>query len=169
MKKKKSFIGLALIVAVLVLGVGYAISAIDLKVDGDVSVSPDDSNFAVEFTDATVDGTGNTATIGNGHTATLDVKSLKSVGDTVTATYTITNKSKAGVAATLTEPAVAYTEGGTANGYYEATATLGTTDPLAAGTGTATLTVTVKLVKAPLEDVTGKFNVTFKANPVAAN
>lgn len=166
MKKRKSFVSLALLVAVLILGVGYAINSIDLKVNGDVSISADDSNFTVEFTEATVTGDGNTATIGDKTTATLDVKSLKTVGDTITATYTITNKSKAGVSASLTEPTVAYTEGGTANGYYEATAALGTTNAIAPN-GTTTLTVTVKLVKAPLDDVTGKFTVSFKANPVA--
>ena len=50
MKKKKSFVALALVVAVLVLGVGYALTTIDLKVNGDITVSPDDSNFDVNFT-----------------------------------------------------------------------------------------------------------------------
>lgn len=166
MKKNKSFIGLALVVAILVLGIGYALSAIDLNVNGDVAISPDDSNFAIEFTNATVDGTGNNATIGDGHIATLDVKSLKTVGDTVTAVYTITNKSNAGLSATLTNPNVTQVEAGTANDYYTASAVLGTTDPISVN-GTTTLTVTVKLIKAPLEDVTGKFTVSFKANAVA--
>lgn len=166
MKKRKSFVALALLVAVLILGVGYAISTIDLSVNGDVTINPDDSNFKVEFTNAEVDGTGNTATIGDGLIATLDVKSLKTVGDTVTATYTVTNKSKAGVNATLSSPVVAYTEGGSANGYYEATGVLGTTNAITPD-GNTTLTVTVKLVKAPLEDVTGKFTVSFTATPTA--
>ena len=50
MKKKKSFVALALVVAVLVLGVGYALTTIDLKVNDDITVSPDDSNFDVNFT-----------------------------------------------------------------------------------------------------------------------
>ena len=77
MKKKKSFIALALVVAVLVLGVGYALTVIDLKVNGDITVSPDDSNFDVNFTNASITTTGtlagqtDTSTKGDGKTATL--------------------------------------------------------------------------------------------------
>ena len=87
MKKKKSFVALALVVAVLVLGVGYALTTIDLKVNGDITVSPDDSNFDVNFTDASITTTGtltgktDTADKGNGKTATLSVKTLKTVGE----------------------------------------------------------------------------------------
>lgn len=167
MRKKKSFATLALLVAVLILGVGYAISSIDLKVNGDVTISPDDANFNVEFTDATVDGTGNTATKGTGKVATLSVKSLKEVGDKVTATYTITNLSKAGINATLDGLAVTPADDA-AKDYYKATAVFGSTNAIVPD-GTETLTVTVELVKAPLEEVTGSFTVGFKANPVAAN
>lgn len=167
MRKKKSFATLALLVAVLILGVGYAISSIDLKVNGDVTISPDDSNFNVEFTDATVDGTGNTATVGTGKVATLSVKSLKEVGNKVTATYTITNLSKAGINATLDSLAVTPADDA-AKDYYKATAVFGSTNAIVPN-GTETLTVTVELVKAPLEEVTGSFAVSFKANPVAAN
>ena len=41
---------MVLVVAVLVLGVGYALTTIDLKVNDDITVSPDDSNFDVNFT-----------------------------------------------------------------------------------------------------------------------
>ncbi len=167
MKKKKSFVVLALIVAVLVLGVGYAISSVNLSVNGDVKISPDDSNFDVNFTDATVTGTNNTATKGDGKTATLHVESLKTVGDTVTATYTITNDSKAGINASLTNPTVAYTEDD-AKGFYEVTSTLADTTAIAPA-GTKEMTVTVKLVKAPTDEVTGNFTISFTASPVQAN
>ena len=100
MKKKKSFVALALVVAVLVLGVGYALTTIDLKVNGDITVSPDDSNFDVNFTDAkittagTLAGQTDAATKGDGKTATLSVKTLKTVGEKVVVEYTITNNSK---------------------------------------------------------------------------
>lgn len=168
MRKKKSFATLALLVAVLILGVGYAINSLDLNVNGDVTITPDDSNFAVKFTDSAVEGTGNTTAITDDHNATLSVKSLKTVGDTVTATYTITNESKAGINAELTGLTVTPTTGDTATGFYEATAKFGGSTAIAPD-GTETLTVTVKLVKAPTEEVTGTFKVNFKANPVAAN
>ena len=168
MKKKKSFVALALVVAVLVLGVGYALTTIDLKVNGDITVSPDDSNFDVNFTDAkittagTLAGQTDAATKGDGKTATLSVKSLKTVGEKVVAEYTITNNSKAGINATLTNPTATKTNDA-AKDYYTVTATLENNDAIAPN-GTKKLTVTVELVKAPLEEVTGAFEVTFKAS-----
>ena len=168
MKKKKSFVALALVVAVLVLGVGYALTTIDLKVNGDITVSPDDSNFDVNFTDAsittagTLTGKTDTADKGNGKTATLSVKTLKTVGEKVVAEYTITNNSKAGINATLSNPTATQTDDD-AKDYYTVTATLADANPIAPN-GTKKLTVTVELVKAPLEEVTGNFTVTFNAS-----
>lgn len=168
MKKKKSFVALALVVAVLVLGVGYALTTIDLKVNGDITVSPDDSNFDVNFTDAKITTTGtltgktDTADKGNGKTATLSVKTLKTVGEKVVAEYTITNNSKAGINATLTNPTATQTDDA-AKDYYTVTATLADTNPIAPNE-TKKLTVTVELVKAPLEEVTGNFTVAFNAS-----
>lgn len=168
MKKKKSFVALALVCAVLVLGVGYALTTIDLKVNGDITVSPDDSNFDVNFTDAkitikgTLAGQTDAATKGDGKTATLSVKSLKTVGEKVVAEYTITNNSKAGINATLSNPTATQTDD-TAKDYYTVTATLADANPIAPN-GTKKLTVTVELVKAPLEEVTGNFTVAFNAS-----
>lgn len=168
MKKKKSFVALALVCAVLVLGVGYALTTIDLKVNGDITVSPDDSNFDVNFTDAkittngTLTGKTDTADKGDGKTATLSVKTLKTVGEKVVAEYTITNNSKAGINATLSNPTATQTDDA-AKDYYTVTATLADANPIAPN-GTKKLTVTVELVKAPLEEVTGAFEVTFKAS-----
>ena len=168
MKKKKSFVALALFVAVLVLGVGYALTTIDLKVNGDITVSPDDSNLDVNFTDAKITTTGSlagqtdVATKGDGKTATLSVKSLKTVGEKVVAEYTITNNSKAGINATLSNPTATQTNDA-AKDYYTVTVTLADTNPIAPN-GTKKLTVTVELVKAPLDEVTGAFEVTFNAN-----
>ena len=168
MKKKKSFVALALVVAVLVLGVGYALTTIELKVNGDITVSPDDSNFDVKFTDAkittagTLAGQTDAATKGDGKTATLSVKSLKTVGEKVVAEYTITNNSKAGINATLSNPTATQTTDA-AKDYYTVTATLADTNSIAPN-GTKKLTVTVELVKAPLDEVTGAFEVTFNAN-----
>ncbi len=168
MKKKKSFVALALVVAVLVLGVGYALTTIDLKVNGDITVSPDDSNFDVNFTDAkittagTLAGQTDAATKGDGKTATLSVKTLKTVGEKVVAEYTITNNSKAGINATLSNPTATQTDDA-AKDYYKVTAELADNNAIVPN-GTKKLTVTVELVKAPLDEVTGAFEVTFNAN-----
>lgn len=168
MKKKKSFVALALVCAVLVLGIGYALTTIDLKVNGDITVSPDDSNFDVNFTAASITTTGSladqtdTATKGDGKTATLSVKSLKTVGEKVVAEYTITNNSKAGINAALSNPTATQTNDA-AKDYYTVTATLENNDAIAPNV-TKKLTVTVELVKAPLDEVTGAFEVAFKAS-----
>ena len=167
MKKKKSFVALALVVAVLVLGVGYALTTIDLKVNGDITVSPDDSNFDVNFTDASITTTGtltgktDIADKGNGKIATLSVKTLKTVGEKVVAEYTITNNSKAGINATLSNPTATQTTDAAKD--YTVTTTLENNDAIAPN-GTKKLTVTVELVKAPLEEVTGNFTVAFNAS-----
>ena len=49
-EEKIKAVKMVLVVAVLVLGVGYALTTIDLKVNDDITVSPDDSNFDVNFT-----------------------------------------------------------------------------------------------------------------------
>ena len=168
MKKKKSFVALALVAAILVLGVGYALTTIDLKVNGDITVSPDDSNFDVNFTNANITTTGtlagqtDTATKGDGKIATLSVKSLKTVGEKVIAEYTITNNSKTGINATLSNPTATQTNDA-AKDYYTITTALEDTNPIAPN-ATKKLTVTVELIKAPLEEITGNFTVAFNAS-----
>ena len=164
---KKSFIAFTLLVAVLVLGVGYALTTIDLKVNGELTVSPDDSNFDVNFTNAVITTTGSltgkTDTIdkGNGKTANLSVKTLKTVGEKVIAEYTITNNSKAGINASLSNPNVTQTAD-TAKEYYTVTAQLENANPIAPNE-TKKLIVTVELIKAPLNEVTGSFEISFDA------
>ena len=89
-------------------------------------------------------------------------KTLKTVGEKVVAEYTITNNSKAGINATLSNPTATQTDD-TAKDYYTVTATLADTNPIAPN-GTKKLTVTVELVKAPLEEVTGNFTIAFNAS-----
>ena len=175
MKKRKSFAALALIVAVLILGVGYAINNVDLTVTSDVKVNADDNNFKVEFTKAIVDneGTGNTATVGDGTEATLHVESLSAVGDIIQATYIITNNSATGIEAALSSPSITYKnpDGDSidADEYYEVTVDFnGSVDPVLAVGEEATLRVVVKLLKAPVNDITGNFTVSFNAQPQAA-
>lgn len=102
MKKKKTFIGLALIIAVLVLGVGYAaISSIKFEIKANVQATADNANFKVEFTDAapadmTTEGVTGTATIDQTDKtkATIDVSGLKKMGDMAIFEFEVTNKSE---------------------------------------------------------------------------
>ena len=171
MKKNKTLLGVALLIAVLMLGVGYALTSKELQVGGEVTVATDDANFVVEFTNAEDDNaTANEATIygTDAKLASFTVTSLKAVGQTAKATYTITNSSNVGINAEI----LTATATETANGeYFEVTPTLKYADEdkiLAVGES-ATLEVLVTLTKAPVDAaVTGTFTVDFKATPKAA-
>lgn len=101
MKKKKSFTGLLIILAVLFLGVGYAaITSRTLTINGNVTVNPNENDFDVVFkggptiTDGTDPATTATNTYDStNRTATLTVDGLEKAGDKVVVTYTIENKS----------------------------------------------------------------------------
>ena len=169
MRKNKTLLGVALLIAVLMLGVGYALTAKDFKVDGEVTVATDDTNFKVEFTAHQDDNADANTTTASGTAATFTVTSLKSVGDKATATYTITNNSNVGInAEILTATAAKLTNGE----YFTVTPklTYADEDKILEVGETATLTVEVKLDKAPVDAaVTGTFTVNFTATPKAAN
>lgn len=109
MKNKKSFFGLALIVAVLVLGVGYAISTTELAITGTIGATPNDSSFQVYFDETessiipVVNSVNKTeeentkvlasAGVTGPRAAKLEVSRLWAKGDSVSATYTILNDS----------------------------------------------------------------------------
>ncbi|MGN1371725.1 MAG: hypothetical protein ACI4XM_05590 [Candidatus Coprovivens sp.] len=154
MKKKRTFLVVALLVAALTLAVGYSAITKNLEVTGSASATTDDSNFKVRFTGtpATSDADKVTASITSELAATIDVSGLTTTGDTVTATYTIENYSS--------ELGAALAVGAITNNnseYFEVTASLGAAS-IAAG-ATTTLTVTVKLVKTPIVDQTTSIKV----------
>ena len=103
MKKKKSMIVLAIFVAVLVLGVGYAaISGVDLTISGTASTEDRDLKVSFEGTiTSTVDpntdanspaATATGTTTAGTLNATIAVANLSRVGQTATVTYTIQNE-----------------------------------------------------------------------------
>lgn len=108
MRNKKTFIGLALFVAVLVLGVGYAAVTNNLIISGTANATVSDANFVVEF-DTTVEPTVTksretaevTASITDTKTATIMIDGFTAKGDTATATYKIKNASPSDLSAQL--------------------------------------------------------------------
>ena len=165
MKKNKTLLGVALLIAVLMLGVGYALTSIPLTLNGTMNAATNDENFRVEFTDAEASNADDTATFTT-TSATYNVKSLKTVGEKATATFTITNLSKAGINTNITANEAQVTDAGQ---YFKVTTNLENGQDVAVN-GTATYTVTVELVKAPVETAaTGSFTVSFNAAAVAAN
>jgi len=165
MKQSRTFLILALVVAVLALGIAYAaITSVTLNVNGNVLASAEQGNFKVSFIK---DGTGapsfngkGTATLAitNDTTATMDVSGLSSIGDTLTATFTIKNTSDDLTATLVATPSNSNPE------YFEVTPTLGSTtvDPV---DGTTTLQVAVKLIKTPLADQKATIGIAIVATP----
>lgn len=168
MKKNKTLLGVALLIAVLMLGIGYALNTKPLSLTGTATANPTDSNFIVEFSSASADNANDTAVIDadDATKATYTVTSLTSVGQTATATFKIKNLSNVGINADITEGTLSETDDGD---YFEVTTKLENNTGVVKD-GEATYTVTVKLIKAPVTDaVTGEFSVGFTASAVAAN
>ena len=162
MKKKRTFLVVALLVAALSLAVGYAAITKNLEVTGSASATTNNDNFKVKFTGTptTSDANKVTASITSDLAATINVSGLTTTGDTATATYTIENYS-AELGADL---AVGSITNGNSE-YFEVTASLGATS-IAAGAKT-TLTVTVKLLKTPVENQTTDITVPVTATATA--
>ena len=97
MKKRTGIIGV--LIAILVLGIGYAaITGVDLLVDGTGKVVPDSENFAVHYDTANAP----TVTIGTGVKDTATVTATYTDG--LHATINVDGFTKKGDSATEYEP-----------------------------------------------------------------
>lgn len=163
MRKTSRIVAGVVIVAVLMIGIGYAaIQNITLNIAGSVAADPNQSNFNVMFsgTPEVSSETYVTASITNDTNATINVSGLTSKGDTVTATYTIQNASSS-LSANITNIATTNSN----KEYFEVSPQLETTT-LGSGEAT-TIIVTVKLIKTPIaESVSSTIGVQFEAEPV---
>ncbi len=170
MKKKTGII--AILVAILLLGVGYAaISNITLNVNNSsATVSPDQQNFVVKY-----DVVGNFSYSGNPSgssvtlsrtsdtAATFTVTGLTKQGDSVTITYPIINASPT-LDASLAVPTV--TNDNTT--YFSVTPVApASATTLAANGGTTNLTLQVEVIKTPTTtDQTANITAAIVASPV---
>lgn len=169
MKNKKTFVGMAIMIAVLMLGVGYAaISNVTLNISGTLSATPSDENFKVKFTgtpstDKTEVANSEAATvealISSDLLATIEVSGLAAKGDKVEATYTIENGSpdlNAALSASTTN----------SNSDYFSISYEFAEESIPAK-GTTTITVTVELIKTPVDtDEEAEVSVEITASPV---
>lgn len=163
MNKKRTFIVVGILLATILLGVGYALSNTTLTINASASATATDSNFKVHLTEVSEksDPTNVEASITDDLTASITVKNLVEVGDFETATYTIKNDSidlKANLSAS---------EVTSANGYFKITTSFESAS-LAAQSSTKA-TVKVELIKTPLENKTETFSLNIIAQPVEAN
>ena len=164
MKNRKKMITTALIVLVLLLGVGYAtVSSVSLNING---TSKAETKELQVFYDGTNSGTSAKVTAisspENTRAATFTVENM-TLNETVTMTFEVKNY-ETDVNATLAAPSVTQNTNGD---YFQVTTSCDKTT-LNAG-DTATITVNVKLIKTPVTDEAGSTTVTvaMSASPVA--
>ena len=164
MKNRKKMITTALIVLVLLLGVGYAtVSSVNLNINGSAKAG---SKELQVFYDGTNSGTSAKVTAISSpvktREATFTVESM-TLDETVTMTFEVKNY-ETDVNATLAAPSVTQNTNGD---YFQVTTSCDKTT-LNAG-DTATITVNVKLIKTPVTNEAGSTTVTvaMAASPVA--
>ena len=164
MKNRKKMITTALIVLVLLLGVGYAtVSSVSLNINGTANA---ESKELQVFYDGVNSGTSAKVTTisspDKARTATFTVDNM-TLNETVTMTFEVKNY-ETDVNATLAAPNVTQNTNGD---YFQVTTSCDKTT-LNAG-DTATITVNVKLIKTPVTAEAGSTTVTvgMAASPVA--
>ena len=176
MKNKKTFIVLAVLIAVLMLGIGYAaVSNITLNIKGSATANPDDKNFVVQFDADTAVGVAKSvdSIVAEGEVidaknAEFTVSNLTAKGDNVTFTYTVENLSP-DLEAELSVKVLDGTQQVTNNNaeYFAITPTVIAPTTIDANGGKTTVTVKVELVKTPIDaEKTANFTVTLDAAPV---
>ena len=160
MTSTSKIISAIVIVAVLMIGVGYAaINSIALQITGQLAAAPSDANFTVKFTTASPSEGNIVATVTGDKTATLNVQGLTAKGDKAVATYTIQNTSE-DLSANLTAAA------SNQNDEYFTVSTSFSETSIAKGE-TSTLTVTVELIKTPVEgEEKDTVGINIEASPV---
>ena len=165
MKNRKGLISLML-VAVLLLGIGYAAltDTLDITGSADVNQSAAEEAFNedIYFSAAVANETGNTASVNadNNDKASFTAKTLKGKGDKVTFTFTIKNDGD--VEATVT-PKLNATLGNTNPEYFSLTSDWDGGAKVLAAQSEITYTLTVELLKTPTETVAGSFLVELTA------
>ena len=163
MKNRKRVVVSFLLVAVMLLGIGYAAltDVLDITGSADVNQSAAEESFNqhIYFTGADANQTGNTASINadNNDKCSFTVNTLKGKDDTATFTFTIKNAGD--LDATIT-PRIS---SNTNTAYFDITSDWnGQAKDLAAG-ATITYTVTVKLLQTPTQTISGSFVIELTA------
>lgn len=166
-KNSAKVVGLVLLIAVLLVAIGYAaITTVQLRINGNANATANPDNFTVRFsgtpTVSDADKVEATLNPGDQLKATMNVSKLSAKGDTATATYTIENAS-ADLSAVLS-----------ANTTNSNTEYFNVTQNIAKATighgETTTITVTVELIKTPITDgIESTIGVIIDANPQQPN
>lgn len=163
--KKKTFMGLALLLAVLVLGVGYALTASDLIVSLGATAEKTEG-FNVIFSAAEKISTDTATAKLTEIKTTEDTKasmtvSLKNVGDNVTGKFTVKNASLEGINADFANANIVVDPATSSYFTVEVTKAF-TTSTVLEQNDTTTFDVKVTLIKANVTEsvVTENFTIT---------
>ena len=168
MKNKRVVMTLVLLLVILLLSTGYALSTTSLQIKGSAEATASDDNFIVRFkkTGTSYDEPTNllnaTATVTSDTEATINVSGLTKAGDKATATYVVENASNGIDANIVAVPSSTDTE------YFKVTTTgITTAESKIVSGNTSEITVTVELIKTPIEDKATTVTVDLTATPVA--
>lgn len=170
MKNKKTFVGLFVILALLCLGIGYAAVSKNLVISGtgttnnETGDASDDvlaKNFLVKFADSYTtnvtngDGAKINVSIDSDTEATINAYELTTLNKSVSATLTIVNDSE-DLIATIDIPTIE-----NASEYFKVETDW--TKTVLNPDGSKEVTVTITLIKSPIEHQDATFKITFVA------
>lgn len=165
MNRKKTLYGLGLLALILVLGVGYAaVSEVTLNIDGSATVASEALKVSFNgVTDTEDDGKVVASSTDNSLNASIQVTNL-TLNEAVSATYTIKNQ-ETDVDANVIKKQISNDK----PEFYEVTTSVDNSAETITAGGTGTVTVTVKLIKTPIEtsDSTANIQIDLTASPVA--
>lgn len=162
MKNRRNVVIAFMIVAVMLLGIGYAALSDTLDITGSADVNQSAAEEAfnedVYFSAAVANQDGNTASVNadNNDKASFTAATLKGKGDKVTFTFTITN---AGDVAAEVTPKLNATLGNTNPEYFSISSDWAGEAKILAAHSEITYTITVELIKTPTETISGSFLV----------
>lgn len=165
MNRKKTLYGLGLLALILVLGVGYAaVSEVTLNIDGSATVASEALKVSFNgVTNTEDDGKVVASSIDNSLNASIQVTNL-TLNEAVSATYTIKNQ-ETDVDANVIKKQISNDK----PEFFEVTTSVDDSAETITAGGTGTVTVTVKLIKTPIEtsDSTANIQIDLTASPVA--
>ena len=164
MNRKKTLYGLGLLALILVLGVGYAaVSEVTLNIDGSATVASEALKVSFNgVTDTEDDGKVVASSTDNSLDASIQVTNL-TLNEAVSATYTIKNQ-ETDVDANVIKKQISNDK----PEFFEVTTSVDDSAETITAGGTGTVTVTVRLIKTPIEtsDSTANIQIDLTASPV---
>ena len=165
MKHKKNAMTVAILALIFLLGVGYAVvSSVNLTITGSAGAQTEDIDVSFNGT-VTKSNSSKVEASATANTLAANIRvSDLTLNETVTATYTIVNK-ETDVAAALANTSITNNK----SNYFEVTTSIDpTTGTICPNNGTATVTVSVKMIKTPVAaaDSTANITLNYSATPV---